>query len=356
LSDGAYDELTVEPPRAALTYPFETTPEPGQALEVADGVFWLRQRLPFELDHINVWALRDGDGWTLVDTGVPLPECKEAWTAAIAGPLGGRPIKRVIATHMHPDHVGLAGWLTYKHGVRLWMTRLEYVTCRMLISDTGKEAPEDGASFYRAVGWTDEQIAGWRARFGGFGKAIHRMPDSYRRIEDGEIIEIDDRPWRVVVGNGHSPEHACLFRFEDLVLISGDQVLPKISSNVSVWPTEPDADPLTDWLNSLDKLQRELPEDALVLPSHGLPFHGLHSRLHGLRRGHEKSLDRLEALLAEPKRVVDVFGALFARKVGDGLLGMATGEAMAHLNCLKGRGRATVEADDQGVLWWRAAA
>jgi len=353
--DGAPDELTVDAPRAALDYPFEAMPAPGEAVEVADGVLWLRQPLPFELDHINVWALRDGDGWTLVDTGVPMPDNKEAWKKAFEGPLGGRPVKRVICTHMHPDHVGLAGWLTFKWGVRLWMTRLEYVTCRMLISDTGKHAPEDGERFYRSVGWSEEQISGWKVRFGGFGKAIHRMPDSYRRIEDGEVIEIDGRPWRVVVGNGHSPEHACLFREEDRVLISGDQVLPKISSNVSVWPTEPDADPLADWMSSLDKLERELPADALVLPSHGLPFYGLHSRLQALRRGHEKSLERLEKLLSKPRRAIDCFGALFARKVGDGLLGMATGESLAHLNCLKNRGRAVAEPDEAGVVWWRAA-
>ena len=355
MRDGAPDELTVDPPRAALEYPFETMPGPGEAIEVADGVLWLRHGLPFELDHINTWALRDGDGWTLVDTGVPMDATKEAWRQVFEGSLEGRPVKRVIGTHMHPDHIGLAGWLTYKWGVRLWMTRLEYVTCRMLISDTGKDAPEDGERFYKSVGWSDEQIASWKVRFGGFGKAIHRMPDSYRRIQDGETIEIDGRAWTVVTGNGHSPEHACLYRAEDKVLISGDQVLPKISSNVSVWPTEPEADPLADWLSSLDKLERTLPADALVLPSHGLPFYGLHSRLQHLRRGHEKSLDRLEKLLAEPRRVIDCFGALFARQVGDGLLGMATGESLAHLNCLKNRGRAVAEPDAAGVQWWRAA-
>ncbi len=353
--DGAADDVMAEPPRAQLAYPFAEPPAPGEAVEVADGVLWLRQPLPFQLDHINVWALRDGDGWTLVDTGVRTKEAMAAWEACFAGPLEGRPIRRVICTHMHPDHVGLAGWLTRRFDVRLWMSRLEYVTCRMLMADTGRDAPEEGEQFYRSIGWSDEQIASWRARFGGFGKAVHHMPDSYRRIEDGEEIAIDGRIWRVVMGNGHSPEHACLLREDDRVLVSGDQVLPKISSNVSVWPTEPDADPLSDWLASLDKLQRELPADALVLPSHGLPFRGLHERLAALRRGHERSLDRLERLLSEPRRAVDVFGALFARGIGDDLLGMATGESLAHLNCLRSRGRAVSEPDAQGVVWWRAA-
>ncbi|HYE42015.1 MAG TPA: MBL fold metallo-hydrolase [Caulobacteraceae bacterium] len=356
MSDGAPDEALLDRPREPLSYPFEAIPAPGEAVEVAEGVLWLRQPLPFELDHINVWAIRDGEGWTLVDTGVRSKDAMAAWEATFAGPLEGRPVTRVICTHMHPDHVGLAGWLTRRFDVPLLMTRLEYTTGRMLIADTGREAPEDGARFYRSVGWNEDQIAHWRARFGGFGKAVHTMPDSYRRLSDGDVLDIGGRDWRVVTGNGHSPEHACLFREEDGVLISGDQVLPKISSNVSVWPTEPEADPLTDWLDSLDKLERELPPDALVLPSHGLPFHGLHTRLASLRRGHERSLDRLERLIAgEPRRAVDVFGALFARAVGDGILGMATGESLAHLNCLKRRGRAVSEPDDDGVIWWRAA-
>jgi len=360
LRDGVPDselpEDAGEARRAPLVYPFETRPEPGQAMEVAPGVFWIRMSLPFQLDHINVWALKDGDGWTVVDTGVPMPDTKEAWRGLFAGLFEGRPVKRVIGTHMHPDHIGLAGWIAKKHDCRLWMTRLEYVTCRMLIADTGRDAPEEGDRFYTACGWTEAQIDHWRVRFGGFGKAVHRLPDSYRRIEDGETILIDGREWTVVVGNGHSPEHACLWRPEDGVMISGDQVLPKISSNVSVWPTEPDADPLSDWLESLAKLKRVLPADVLVLPSHGDPFHGLHTRLDALNRGHERSLLRLEKLLGEPKRVIDVFGALFARPVGEGMLGLATGESVAHLNCLLRRGRAAAETDASGVTWWRAAA
>ncbi|NEX93472.1 MBL fold metallo-hydrolase [Caulobacter sp. 17J65-9] len=357
MRDGLPDEAHADaaPRRPSLIYPFDQRPEPGEAIEVADGVLWLRLPLPFALDHINVWALRDGEGWTVVDTGVASSACKDAWRAALAGPLQGRPVARVLCTHMHPDHVGLAGWLTKKFDCRLWMTRLEYMICRVLVADTGREAPEEGVRFYRACGWSDDQLEGYRTRFGGFGKGVHPLPDGYRRIEDGDQVDIDGRAWRIVVGDGHSPEHACLWRAEDGVLISGDQVLPKISSNVSVWPTEPEADPLSDWLASLAKLKREIPADALVLPSHGDPFRGLHDRLDGLTRGHERSLERLQRMLKEPKRATDVFGALFARAIGDDMLGMATGESVAHLNCLERRGRAVRELDENGVLWWRAA-
>ena len=340
--------------RARLTYPFPAVPGREEAIEVAPGVLWLRLSMPIALDHINLYALEDGDGWTVVDTGLGTPDSKDAWRALLAGPLGGRPVKRVICTHMHPDHVGLAGWLTRKFQCRLWMSRLEYVTARMLLSDTGKAAPEDGVRFYVACGWDEAQIERYKARFGQFGMAVTPFPDSYRRLSEGEVLSIGGREWRVVGGNGHSPEHVCLYRADDEVLISGDQVLPKISSNVSVWPTEPDADPLTDWLDSLARLKTELPGDCLVLPSHGEPFTGLHGRLDHLARGHERALSRLLKLLEEPRRSVDVFGALFARPIGDGLMGMATGESVAHLNCLRTRGLAEPRLDENGVAWWRA--
>ena len=287
---------------------------------------------------------------------MPTPDAKAAWEAALAGPLAGRPVRRVICTHMHPDHVGLAGWLCERFDAPLWMSRLEYVTCRMLVADTGRPAPEAGVRFYRAAGWDEAQIEDYRRRFGGFGKAVSPLPDAYGRLEHGQALEIGGRPWRVVVGDGHSPEHACLYREEDGVFIAGDQVLPKISSNVSVWPTEPDADPLGDWLESIARLRRQVAADVLVLPSHGEPFTGLHARLDALARGHEVSLARLRRTLREPRRAVDVFASLFARPVGPSLLGMATGESLAHLNHLVRRGHAVRETDAQGVWWWRATA
>ena len=339
--------------RAALDYPYADAPAPGEAVEVADGVLWLRSPLPFSLNHINLWTLRDGEGWTVVDTGLNWPAARDGWEAALAGPLQGRPVTRVICTHMHPDHVGLAGWLCERFDAPLLMSRLEYVTMRMLVTDVGP-APEAGARFYRAAGWTEDQIEDWRARFGMFGKAVSPPPQAYVRLAEGEMIEIGGDAWRIVGGNGHSPEHACLLRERDGVFISGDQVLPAISSNVSVWPTEPDADPLSDWLDSLARLKREVPADVLVLPSHGLPFRGVHARLDALTRGHDVSLKRLLRSIREPKRAVDVFGSLFARPVDGSMLGMATGESLAHLNCLTRRGLAVRETGADGVWRWTA--
>jgi glyoxylase-like metal-dependent hydrolase (beta-lactamase superfamily II) len=339
-----------------LTYPIDATPEPGQALEVAPGVRWLRMRLPMPaLNHINVWALEDGAGWTLVDTGMDLPDTIAGWQSALSGPLGARPVVRVICTHMHPDHIGMAGWLTRQHDCRLWTTRLEYVTCRMLVADTGREAPADGVRFYRAAGWDDAALEYYRARFGGFGRAVYALPDSYRRVVDGEEVAIGGRNWRAVVGRGHSPEHLCLHCPELGVLISGDQVLPRITSNVSVFPTEPDADPLSEWLTSLASIKQRVSDDVLVLPSHNEPFRGLHARLDALIAGHEERLARLASELATPKRAVDVFALLFRRRVGVEMLSMATGESVAHLNCLMARGLVVREPDTAGVGWYRRA-
>jgi glyoxylase-like metal-dependent hydrolase (beta-lactamase superfamily II) len=315
---------------------------------------WLRMRLPMAgLTHINVWALADGDGWTLVDTGMQTEDTAANWQRALAGPLGGRPVRRVICTHMHPDHIGMSGWLTRRHDCRLWTTRLEYITCRMLVADTGREAPADGVRFYRAAGWDEAALEHYRARFGGFGKAVHALPDSYRRVQDGEEVVIGAHSWRAVVGRGHSPEHLCLYCPALKVMISGDQVLPRISSNVSVFPTEPDADPLREWLESLAQIRTRIEDDVLVLPSHNEPFHGLHVRLGGLIEGHERRLERVLQELAQPKRAVDVFSALFRRPVSVEMLGMATGESIAHLNCLMGRGLAQREPDPAGVFWYR---
>ena len=344
--------------RAALHYPFgERVPDMGETIEIMKGIYWVRMPLPFALKWINLYLIDDGEkGWTVIDTGMPLEETKSAWRKIFDETLGGRPIWRVIITHMHPDHIGNAGWISRKFpGCELWITRLEYVSCRMLIADTGRDAPEAGISFYRAAGWQDHHIEAYKSRFGGFGRAVSRLPDSYKRLSDGDTLQMAGHDWSVITGSGHSPEHACLY-CEDLnVFLAGDQLLPKISSNVSVFPTEPLADPLRDWIESCAKLRAAVPDDVYVLPGHNEPFKGARDRLQALIHGHEIALKRLKQRLQQaPRRAVDVFPAIFGRKIGDDLVSMATGEAIAHLNCLVERGDAVRETRADGITWYHS--
>jgi glyoxylase-like metal-dependent hydrolase (beta-lactamase superfamily II) len=341
---------------SSISYPFQT-PEPGHFLEIAPGVRWLRLPLPYRLNHINVWALDDGEGWALVDSGIRTEETVAVWERFLGtGPLQ-RPLTRVFVTHMHPDHIGMAGWLTRRYDARMWISRLEYLSCRVLVSDTCREAPAEAVRFYREAGWDEAALEHYRVRFGNFGKHIHALPDSFRRLTDGQVIRIGQHDWEVVIGRGHSPEHACLYCPELRLLISGDQVLPRISSNVSVHPSEPDADPMTDWMASLDRLQSRIPDDVLVLPAHNDCFHGLHARIEQLREGQTAALERLRELLAQPRRVPDTFSALFYKPV-DGTnalqLQLATGEALACLNHLLHRGEITKEMR-RGVAWYQRA-
>jgi glyoxylase-like metal-dependent hydrolase (beta-lactamase superfamily II) len=340
-------------PDDILDYEFDATPDLGALQRVHDNITWLRMPMPFALDHINLWLVRDTDGWATVDTGLRTKESVAVWHNVNGELLDNRGLTRVIVTHMHPDHVGMAGWLCEQYGVHLWMTRSEYFVCRVLSADTGKSAPTDGVLFYRAAGLADEHIERYKRMFGMFGKAVHTLPDSYIRMCDGDHIEMADMTLEVVMGNGHSPEHACLFSAQENVLISGDQVLPTISSNVSVWPTEPHANPLQDWLDSCHRLRERLPEDVLVLPAHGRPFRGVAKRLTQLIDEHEEGLSKVLDQCAAPQRAADLFPSLFDSTITDSNRIMATGETMANINYLLARGELGVDSQTEGVTWYR---
>jgi glyoxylase-like metal-dependent hydrolase (beta-lactamase superfamily II) len=336
-----------------LDYPFgDRAPAPGELIDLGQGVSWIRLPLGGPLGHINVWAVEEADGLALIDTGVPTDACKQAWRDVLAGPLGGRPVSRVICTHMHPDHIGLAGWLCTKFGTSLWMTRGEYLTARLLCADARPAPPAEAVATWRGAGWTEAQIDTATARgWGSFARSVHRMPEGFVRVQAGDDL---GGGWRAVIGSGHSPEHLCLVDEVRGMMIAGDQVLPRISSIVAISILEPEADPLGEWLASIARLRAELPGDLLVLPAHGAVFTGLHARLDALADGHVRTLDRLHARLAErPLRAVDCFGVMFKRAIDDKLLGMATGETLAHLQHLEQAGRAVREPVD-GVWWWRA--
>lgn len=338
---------------STIQYEFEVRPEAGETLRVADGLHWLRMPLPYALNHINLWLIEDDAGWIVVDTGVATRASKDVWIETFETTMSGQPVTHVVVTHLHPDHVGCAGWLVHEFHVDLWMTRDEYLLCRVLVADTGRPAPEEGIHFYTAAGFSEDAIQRYKDMFGGFGRVVSPLPESYKRLKDGDVVRFGAHSWEIMVGRGHSPEHACLYCADCNVLISGDQLLPTISSNVSVWPTEPQANPLRDWISSLGELQRRLPEDVLVLPAHGKPFRGAHTRLQALIDEHADKLDVLRDWCREPRRVVDTFPALYKSKISDSNLIMATGEAVSHLNYLLDDGAMIAEPDDDGIIWYR---
>ncbi|OYW21998.1 MULTISPECIES: MBL fold metallo-hydrolase [unclassified Sphingomonas] len=353
------DESFVPTSHKGLTYPFgHPVIEPDVPFDIVSVLKLVRLTVPGPLKHINCWLIDDhddrGPGMALVDTGMNLPDARTAWKALSKGAFAGVRITKVIGTHFHPDHIGLAGWMCDHHDCPLVMTRGEWLTARMLAADARDDVPEEMIAFWRAGGWDDDQVAHGTARgWSGFRRIITPLPLGFRRIADGDTLMIGGRPWRIVTGSGHSPEHACLLDEERGILISGDQVLPRISSNVSLGVTEPEADPLGEWLDSIAKLKR-LPHHLLVLPGHGDPFNGLHVRLDALDREHRDRLDELAVFIAEaPRRAVDCFGRLFRRAIGPDVLGMATGEALAHLRRLEVEGRAVKDVVD-GVWWYRA--
>ena len=325
---------------AGLTFPYPNPPARGETIEVAPGILWARLPLPMALDHVNVYLLDGTDGWTLIDTGMKTRDAREGWEALLAGALAGKPIKQVLVTHNHPDHIGLAGWLCAKVDAPLVTTRTSFLYAKMLQLDGWDELPADAVKYYRRAGFgpVEMERAQNRASF-GFSKVCAPLPLGFQRIVDGEILRIGEREWQVVVGDGHAAEHAMLWCHADGLLISGDQVLPRITSNIGVYPTEPDGDPLGEWLESCARLRNFLPDDLFVLPGHNEPFTGVRIRLQQLLDHHAETLTALEAFLAEPHTAIECFEVLFDRKITEQLQGFATVEAVAHLNYLVQAGR-----------------
>jgi glyoxylase-like metal-dependent hydrolase (beta-lactamase superfamily II) len=317
-----------------LRYPFEDIPEEGEAIEVADGILWMRLPLPMKLDHVNVYALDDGDGWTIVDTGFFSKHGVAIWQALLAGPLQGKPVRRVIVTHHHPDHVGAAGWFQTEHGAELLTTRTAWLMSRMLTLDVQEVPTPEAITFYKHGGMDPEILEKRRtARPFNFADCVAPLPQGYTRIAEGDRLRMAGRDWVVRIGHGHAPEHAT-FWAEDGLVLGGDQLLPSISPNLGLYPNEPGADPVTDWLTSCEAMLEHATPEQLVLPGHKLPFTGLPTRLHQLIENHHGALDRLLAFLDAPQTAHDSFMTLFKRQIGEGEYGLALVEAMAHCHHL----------------------
>ena len=334
----------------SIRYPLETPPEFGEATEVADGILWLRLPLPMALDHVNVFALDDGDGWTLIDTGIGTRKGREAMQAALAGPLAGKPVTRVLITHHHPDHIGLAGWFRDTHGAELLTTRTAYLMARMLALDVQDRPVAESVDLYKSAGMAPDILAQrMNERPFNFADMIDPLPLGFSRIQEDDLLSIGGRHWRVRMGHGHAPEHATLWSEDDDNILCGDQLLPSISPNLGVYPTEPDADPVGDWLESCARFQPLATPEQFVLPGHKLPYYGLPTRLDQLIENHVSALDRLQTHLATPSTSAECFLAIFKREIRASEYGLALAEAVAHCQHLWLQGRATREKRADGA-------
>ena len=329
----------MNPLEAQLDYPFgDTIPAPGVLHEIAPGLVWIRMPLPFALDHINLWLLKDERegraGWSVIDCGAATDATRAAWEQVLAGGLEGAPLLRVFATHCHPDHVGLSGWLATRFDAPFWTTTGEFAFARMMAAALpGVDGPSAIPHFERH-GLTDaSMLEQMRSRKNYYPSLVPAVPEAYTRLQDGDRVEIGGTPWRVITGFGHSPEHASLYSEKLNILISGDMVLPRISTNVSVFAVEPEGNPLQLYLDSLKKFA-DLPEDTLVLPSHGKPFRGLHTRIAQLHQHHVERLAEVVAACVEPRSAVDIVPIMFRRQLDAHQLSFALGEALAHLHLL----------------------
>ncbi|MGI9281085.1 MAG: MBL fold metallo-hydrolase [Endozoicomonas sp.] len=319
-----------------LLYPIEGSPEPGETIEVAPGIKWLRMPLFMKLNHINLYLIKDNDGWFIVDTGLRGKETRHHWETIFENELEGLPVKGVIVTHLHPDHVGQAGWLVEKWQTDLWMTRTEYLATRLYMSSAGHS--DAYIRFFERAGLNDQALEQLRKGTSGISKMVEPLPGSFRRLEHGQTLSLGGQEWRIIVGYGHSPEHACLYCESLGILISGDQVLPKITPNISVNSTEPEADALKAFLETLEQL-KQLPEDTFTLPAHNEPFLGLHSRLQAMIDHHQENVDRLADLCREPVPALDLIEPLFNRPLKGAEMMMGMGECIAHLNYMMNQGR-----------------
>ena len=337
-----------------IRYPFPDAPETGSAIAVADGILWTRLPLPMALDHVNVYALDDGDSWTVIDTGFASKTSKRIWTGLVEGPLAGKPVGRVVVTHHHPDHVGLAGWFM-EQGATLAMPRTGWLMARMLTLDVQDVPNPEAITFYTRAGMDPAELEKRRTeRPFNFADCVAPLPLGYSRLVDGGTITMGGRTWDIRMGHGHAPEHATFWSRDDNLVIGGDQLLPSISPNLGVYPTEPEADPVGDWLASCRHFQTLADEDQLVLPGHKLPFTGLQTRLRQLIDNHEGALKRLLDHLSEPQAAGDCFLPLFKRTIGRGEYGLALVEAVAHLNHLHQAGLVTRALRDDGAYVFQA--
>jgi glyoxylase-like metal-dependent hydrolase (beta-lactamase superfamily II) len=341
---------------AALDFPFPDSPKTGQTVQVAPGILWTRIPLPFRLDHVNIFLIEDGDGWSVVDTGIADDATRSVWQALVSGPLAGRRLTRLIVTHYHPDHIGLAGWLCEAFGLPLLTSQTCYLGCINISLSPGAMEARPYREFYLRHGMKSETATLVSTQGHGYLTMVAPLPLTFQRLVAGDTLPIGGRNFRVLSGDGHAPEQLMFYCAEDKILIAADQVLAKISPNISVWAVDPEGDPLGLYLRSLLTLESEIPADVLVLPGHQLPFRGLHKRCRELIEHHEDRCALIAAACsAGPKSVADLVPVVFTRELDPHQLSFAFSEVHAHVNRMIRRGDLVWSEPRQGMMRARLA-
>jgi glyoxylase-like metal-dependent hydrolase (beta-lactamase superfamily II) len=342
-------------PKPQIKYVYDAPPLGTQTIEIAPGILWARLPLPFRPNHVNVWLLRGPNGWTIVDTGAGTSQVREMWETLLTGTLASAPVARLVATHGHTDHVGLAGWLVARAGgVPYATTLVEWLAPQIRLTEAQAPMRPETLRFMEAHGCDAPTIEAFRNDRKRTHALLGEMPASIDRLRDGDLFTFGGRQWRVMVCGGHASEHASFWCDADKILIAGDQVLSTISPMIGVFVGEPLGDPLAEYLASLERF-RALPADALVLPSHGLPFTGLHVRVAQLAQHHEMRLDQLARLMDAPKTSMELTHGLFPKAVAEGQGRHALSETIAHAHYLIGRGRAVRQVNGDGRVRFRLA-
>jgi glyoxylase-like metal-dependent hydrolase (beta-lactamase superfamily II) len=338
-----------------LVFPHAQPPAPGSLIEIAPGVQWFRLPLPYRLDHVNIYLIKGDDGWTVLDTGLGTDACRAVWEAVLSGPLAGQRLTSMIVTHYHPDHVGLAGWLAEHFGLPLSMPRPEYLYSLALQYAPGDLGADMHRPFYRRHGLSPEVTEGVLGRGHEYLRRTTGVPTTYHRIQNGDSLRIGARPFQVITGGGHALEQAMLYRPEERLFFAADQVIARISPNVSVHAMEPDLDALGIYLSSLSGLRDSVAPDVLVLPGHGLPFFGLHTRIAELIEHHAQRCDAIaDACRRQPLSVAEIVPVLFQRQLDEHQTGFAFGEVLAHVNHMLSGDRLVLETDRDGTDRYRA--
>ncbi|MBV9250558.1 MAG: MBL fold metallo-hydrolase [Acetobacteraceae bacterium] len=339
-----------------LEFPFSPAPEPGQLIEVAPGVKWFRLPLPYRLDHVNIYLIEGTEGWTVLDTGLGTDDCRGAWNAVLSGPMAQQPLNAMVVTHFHPDHVGLAGWLAEHFGLPLSMPRPEYLYSLALQYAPGDLGADMHRPFYRRHGLSEQVTEAVLGRGHEYLRRTTGVPTTYHRVQHGDVLDVGAREFRVLTGGGHALEQAMLYRPDERLFFAADQVIARISPNVSVHAMEPDLDALGIYLRSLSLLRGSIADDVLVLPGHGLPFYGLHVRIAELIAHHEQRCNAIAvACQGQPLSVAEIVPLIFHRSLDEHQTGFAFGEVLAHVNHMLGRDQLMLQPSADGIERYRAS-